>query len=311
MHTPAICFASLSRADLAHVRRCQHVAQAEGLSVVSSGVLAAPAGSAPAGAHFWLVSSPLSGVVSVVWLADGRLCCGCARRRAGALSCSHAQAVRLWLLAAAGVRVPSLSPVPPVPPEPPCPPSSPSGGAAVPAGGSPPAPALCPGCGQVMSGVGHSHHICPTWQEHGKRLAAEAEAWGASSTVGGSPPAPAPVVVAEPEPERAPVMSTAICPGCEQPAPVSVLIPFGVCLSCLDLMAEAERQPRPVRCCVCGVAPAVAEVRTGAFCAEHLAREESTRFYTLDGELVDSWSTPYTLDASGQAMRLDGVEMEA
>ena len=259
MHTPAICFASLSRADLAHVRRCQHVAQAEGLSVVSSGVLAAPAGSAPAGAHFWLVSSPLSGVVSVVWLADGRLCCGCARRRAGALSCSHAQAVRLWLLAAAGVRVPSLSPVPPVPPEPPCPPSSPSGAAAVPAGGS--------------------------------------------------PPAPAPVVVAKPE--RAPVMSTAICPGCEQPAPVSVLIPFGVCLECLDLMAEAERQPRPVRCCVCGVAPAVAEVRTGAFCAEHLAREESTRFYTLDGELVDSWSTPYTLDDSGQAMRLDGVEMEA
>ena len=262
MHTPA-CFADLSRAELAHVRRCQWVAQAEGLSVVSSGVLAAPAGSAPEGAHFWLVASPLSGAVSVVWLAEGRLCCGCARRRAGALSCSHAQCVRLWLLAAAGVRVPVLSPVPPVPPEPPCPPSSPSGGAVVPAGGS--------------------------------------------------PPALAPVVA--PEPERAPVaeyvMSTAICPGCEQPAPVSVLIPFGVCLECLDLMADAEGEARPVRCCVCSVAPAVAEVRAGAFCAEHLAREESTRFYTLDGELVDSWSTPFTLDASGQAMRLDGVEMEA
>src|SRR5690242_8218559 len=117
------CFAELSRADLAHIRRCQWVAQEEHLSIVSSGVLASAAGAAPAGAHFWLVASPLSGVVSVVWLAEGsagrRLCCGCARRRAGALSCSHAQCVRLWLLAAAGVRVPSLAPVPPVPPEPP------------------------------------------------------------------------------------------------------------------------------------------------------------------------------------------------
>jgi hypothetical protein len=137
----ASCFADLSRAELAHIRRCQVIAQAERLSVVSSGVLAAAAGGAPAGAHYWLVGSPSSGAVSFVWLSAGghRLLCGCPRRRGGALSCAHAQTVRLWLLAAAGVvgasaptpaPVAELAPVTQAEPE-----------------GMPVAP--CPGCGEL------------------------------------------------------------------------------------------------------------------------------------------------------------------
>src|SRR5690242_7411652 len=97
-------FSDLSRVQLVHVRRCQSIALADQLSVVSQGVLASPAAGAPAGAHFWLVGSPSSGAVSFVWLsASGRrLLCGCPRRRGGAFSCAHAQCVRLFLLAAAG-----------------------------------------------------------------------------------------------------------------------------------------------------------------------------------------------------------------
>jgi hypothetical protein len=209
------CFADLSRAERAHVRRCQFVAQAEGMAVVSSGVLAAPVASAPAGAHFWLVSSGLSGVVSVVWLAEGRLCCGCSRRRAGALTCSHAQTVRLWLLAAAGVRVPALVPVAPEPePDPPCPPSGSS---------------------------------------------------SSSSPAGDSSPAPAG--------ELAPVVATqgVICPACERPADAGIIRDWGICAECLDDLADAERQPRPARCCVPGCsALAYGEASTGCYCAAHV-----------------------------------------
>lgn len=219
-------FSGLSPLELAHVRRCQSIAQAEGLSVVSSGVLASPAAGAPAGAHFWLVGSPSSGAVSFVWLsASGRrLLCGCPRRRGGALSCAHAQAVRLWLLAAAGVAVPSLgagaaAPVPaPVPPVSPSPAPS---GAALPVPVAPPASCVSPAvvaAGPAVTGdVAADVPVCP-------------------------------------------------CPGCGELAPVGVVVPFGVCASCLDLEAEAAGVAAPARCPAHPAFLVVGESASGPLC---------------------------------------------
>lgn len=294
------CFADLSRAELAHIRRCQFVAQAEGMAVVSSGVLASAAGAAPfaapSGAHFWLVSSGLSGVVSVVWLAGGRLCCGCSRRRAGALTCSHAQTVRLWLLAAAGVRVPSLfSPVPPEP-EPPTPPSSPSPSGSS-AGVSAPAPAapVTPewrrySVEHVQEAEGDFYYIlrdgarlvCTLGREAGEPVRYRHE--GRAETVidilprwlleatpispaGDSSPAPA----AELAPVVAPAIQGVVCPACEQPAPAGVIQDWGICAACLDDLAAAEGQPRPRRCALLDCRElAIGETAYGAYCAKHL-----------------------------------------
>lgn len=257
----ASCFTDLSRAELAHIRRCQIIAQAERLSVVSQGVLAAAAGGAPAGAHFWLVGSPSSGAVSFVWLSAGghRLLCGCLRRRRGALSCAHAQTVRLWLLAAAGVVV-----------------SSGVVGASAPT----PAPVV-----RVVV-------IAPRWRGRWARgmtfssdetihLPVRLRAWsadpGSFGVVTIAPRLrlrrrllarfPSLVPPVAPVAEPAPV---APCPGCGELAPVATLITWDVCLDCLDLMAEAEHT-RIIRCRDCGRNAAVGETANGAFCQDCIA----------------------------------------
>lgn len=257
-------FSGLSRDQLAHVRRCQSIAQVEGLSVVSSGVLASPAAGAPAGAHFWLVGSPSSGAVSFVWLsASGRrLLCGCPRRRGGAFSCAHAQCVRLWLLSAAGVAVPVLG-----------------------AGASAPDPEqrisqLC-ACGdhEDCIGVGWSGTIHNEWpcqcachQSGNPDPDHDTSASSHSFQVGADAPTTTPADL--------PVCP---CPGCGKLAPVGVVVPFGVCASCLDLEAEAAQVSPPARCPHHPGFLIVGESASGLVCplCEQLAgwqREQSTHF---------------------------------
>jgi hypothetical protein len=263
------CFSGLSRAERAHVRRCQAIAQAEGLSVVSSGVLAAPAAGAPAGAHFWLVGSPTSGAVSFVWLSAGgrRLLCGCPRRRgpSGALTCAHAQTVRLWLLAAAGLSVPVLAPVPPAP-------VPPLGGAAL------PVPAVAPAAlPPVFPVASVSRRVAASrWRRARVSLSVRLRLRRRLcmrrvvelSTVGAT--APAPVV-----PAVAQAAHMGACPACEAPAPRDALAVFGVCAECLDLMALAESAPPVARCRRCG-SIAVGETSDGPLCSAHLHATPAT-----------------------------------
>lgn len=247
---------SLSAAELARVEHCQQIAQSLGLVVVSSGVFAAEAGEL-AGLHFWLVvcpSAPASAPV-LVWLsAERRLLCGCKRRRFdGALTCCHAQCVRLWLLAAAG------GPVPPVPPSSPASAPVPVG-SPVEASASAPAPVrACVQCGSARIVTTSPARPGPHgWAErckdcgHVRDISAEAEAEAEAEFAAHQPSEPA--------------ESMGQCPACEQSASAGVLRDWGVCAECLDLMAEAERQPRPPRCQTCGEL-ATGESGNGVFCS--------------------------------------------
>lgn len=293
MHKPS-CFADLSRTDLAHVKRCQQIALERRITVVSSGVFAAEAGAELAGLHFWLVASPVAPASApvapvLVWLSGGRLLCGCKRRRSdGALTCCHAQAVRLWLLAlaAGGVTVRPLV------------------GATAPT----PAPVDPAPVAEVPEWKRYSfthddtdnyYYTCKDGQRlvytsgeragemvrtYDVRLAQNAvdllPSWLLTDTAPAPAPDPdpdpapvdpapvAPITQAEPEYDGEPVCP---CPGCEELAPVGVLINHGVCLACLDLMAEAEHT-RIIRCVDCGQQAAVAETANGAFCQDCITK---------------------------------------
>ncbi len=294
-------FSGLSAVELAHVRRCQLIAQAEGLSVVSSGVLASPAAGAPAGAHFWLVGSPSSGAVSFVWLsASGRrLLCGCPRRRgpSGALSCAHAQAVRFWLLAAAGVAVPSFG-----------------AGVGVGLGASAPDPDPKPPspAGPAVVAAAGPERVAAEWARYSVEFAREEQAFyilrdGVRLAHRGGDPVRYPAeyrarVVIDALPdwlmEAAPLAASegaanvadlpiCPCPGCGELAPVDVVVPFGVCASCLDLEAEAAHVAPPARCRVHPWLLVIGESASGLVCplCEYVARWERGE-YTLDGEPV-------------------------
>jgi hypothetical protein len=205
---PAPSAAVLPRAaDRAAIARCANLAVQRGLAPVPCSF--SPAGP---GSPAWVVAShSRPGLSHLVWLAEGRLLCSCpARTSPRVFTCSHAQAVRLSLAAAASL--PASRPTAYVESMP----STASGGL---------------GLGSAVAG-------CATL----------ADVVFVALTAGGDPdpdptppaaPAPAALPVpATPEPEPInggfpPLPPLALCPSCGMPLQADELAQLGECLRCL------------------------------------------------------------------------------